>query len=118
MKNIWDKVVNFATYWKQALVVAVVGAVMISAVYIQSATHDTHTDYLQRIHEIEVNMLKEQQKQTLRAGDALFEVYQKEKSNSQFKDQIMERQRIIIQQLIKQIEDYKKWSDVDPNSIT
>lgn len=117
MRQLWEKVTDFVAYWHQALIVGVLGAVMIGAVYFQSTVHKTHTDYLEQIHQFEIDTLKQQQEQTLKAGNALFEVYQQQKSNSEIKDHILEKQRIIIQQLLKQIEEYKKWENVDPRSI-
>ena len=63
MKVLWEKIVNFVTYWKQALVVGALGVVMIGAVYFQSTINDTHIDYLQKIHKIEVrNVVPDEKK--------------------------------------------------------
>ena len=117
MRQLWEKVTDFVAYWHQALIVSALCVIMIGAVYFQSTIHETHTNYLERIHKLELDTLKQQQQQTIRAGDALFEVYQQERSNSEVKDQILEKQRTIIQDLLKRIEEYKKWENVDPRSI-
>jgi hypothetical protein len=117
MKDLWNKLTNFINDWSLALVAVFVGLIMIGGVHLQSSMHEFQIDQLKKIHNIELDMNNQRLNQTLKAGDALYKVYQHEKAKSDLKDSILDEQRIIIQRLIRQIEEYKKWENVDPNSI-
>jgi len=117
MKGLWGKLTNFVSDWHQALIVGVLGILMIGGMYFQSTIHDVHIHHLQKIHSLETELYKQKHIDILKAGDTLYKAYQQEKVNSQIKDQILNKQRIIIEDLIKKIEEYKKWENVDPKSI-
>ena len=117
MKDLWNKLSNFINDWYAALIAVFLGLIMIGGLYLQSSVHKLQINQIKAIHEIQIGIYKSDLNQTIEAGDMLYKVYQQEKSDAIIKDSILERQRIIIQQLIKQIEEYKKWEDVDPRSI-
>ena len=90
---------------------------MIGGLVFQSSIHRDNVDHLQQIHEIKTEFYKNEYDKIKASGNTLFEVYSKEKANSDLKDQILQKQRDIIQQLLKQLEEYKKWDNVDPDKI-
>jgi len=117
MKDLWNKLTNFINDWFLALVVVFVGLIMIGGVYLQSSMHEFQIDQLKKIHKIQIDMYKQQQGEIIKSTDVIYKAYNQEKANSDLKDTIMLKQRIIIDRLIKQIYEYKKWEDVDPRSI-
>ena len=90
---------------------------MIGGVYFQSTVHSLQIDQLQKIYKIESDLYKQQIDATLEAGEALYKQYHQEKANSQIKDQIIEKQHQIINQLFKEIERLKSIRSWDPDKI-
>jgi len=90
---------------------------MIGGLVFQSTAYNNNIDRLQEIHKFQTEFYKTEYNEIRAAGNALIEVYSKEKADSELKNQILQRQSVIIQQLLKQLEEYKKWDNVDPNKI-
>lgn len=117
MKKLWDKIKSLTDNGFQLFITVFITLIMIGGLVFQSSIHRDNINHLQQIHEIKTDFYKSEYDKIKASGNTLFEVYSKEKANSELKDEVLKKQSIIIQQLLKQIEEYKKWDNVDPNKI-
>ena len=85
---------------------------------VQSKIYSRDLETLQKINESQVDIYKQEYKDIRSAGDNLYRVYSREKAESDLKEQVIERQQRLIQELMKRLEEINKWQNVDPDSIT
>lgn len=117
MKDLLNKFKGFISEWYYALLLVILGAGMIWGLNIQSATYESQLQNIEKTYQFQVDFYKQENDNVKTLGDTLYKAYFQQKANSELKDNILEKQRIIIQELLKQLEEYKKWQSVDPDSI-
>ena len=117
MRKLWDKIKSLADDGFQLFITIFICLIMIGGLIFQSSIHRDNVDYLQQIYEIKTEFYKNEYDKIKASGNTLFEIYSKEKADSELKNQILREQQNIIEQLLKQLEEYKKWDNVDPNKI-
>jgi len=118
MKKLWDKIKSLTDDGFQLFITVFIALIMIGGLVLQSNIYSNHVDRLQEIHKFQTEFYKSEHDKIKASGNTLFEVYSREKANSDLKDQVLEKQQTIIQQLLKQLEEYRKWDNIDPNKIT
>lgn len=118
MKDLFNKITRFVSEWYYAFILVILGAGAIWGLNIQSATYESQLQNIEKTYQFQVDFYKQEHDNIRTMGDALYKTYSQEKANSQLKDTILEKQRTIIQELLKQLEEYKKWQNVDPDFIT
>ena len=115
MKGLWEKL---AQDWHQVAIVCISGILLFGGMYIQSTIHNSHVQRLETIHKFQVDFYKKEHQKIQQSGDELFKTFSEEKAESNLKEQIIERQQKVINDLLKKLQEYQYWEGVDPNSIT
>jgi hypothetical protein len=118
MKGIFNKFKGFISEWYYVLILVILGAGMIWGLNIQSATYESQLQNIEKTYQFQVDFYKQETDNIKTSGDILYKAYFQEKANSELKDSILEKQQKIIQELLKQLQEYKKWQNVDPDFIT
>ena len=115
MKGLWAKL---AEDWHQVFMVTILGLLLFGGLYIQTTIHNSHVQRLETIHEFQVDFYKNEHKEIQQSGNDLYKAFSREKAQSDLKEQVIERQQKVINDLLKKLQEYQYWEGVDPNSIT
>ena len=114
MKGLWDKLTQD---WHQVALVCILGILLFGGLYIQTTIHNSHVQRLEAIHKFQVDFYKNEHKKIQQDGDNVFKAYNKEKAESNLRQQVIERQQKVINDLLKKLQEYQRWDGVDPKSI-
>tara|TARA_Y100000310_G_scaffold154607_1_gene154129 strand:+ start:2295 stop:2642 length:348 start_codon:yes stop_codon:yes gene_type:complete len=114
MKGVWEKITSD---WHQVAIVGILGILLFGGLYLQTTIHNSHVQRLEAIHEFQVDFYKSEHLKIQQSGDELFRAFSEEKAQSDMKEQLIERQNKLIQDLIKKVQEYQYWESVDPDKI-
>ena len=115
MKGLWEKLTSD---WHQVALVCILGILLFGGLYIQTTIHNSHVQRLETIHKFQVDFYKTEHQKIKQAGDDVYKAFSKEKAESDLKEQIIDRQQKVINDLLKKLQEYQYWEGGDPNSIT
>ena len=118
MKKIWEKIKHVADDSYQLFIIIFVTLIMIGGLAFQSSSHKAQINQLNKVNGGKLEIYQQEYKNIKAAGDNLFQIYSREKANSQLQEEIIKRQQLIIEKIMKELNEYRKWDNIDPNSIT
>ena len=115
MKGLWDKL---ASDWHQVFIVCILGILLFGGLYLQTTIHNSHVQRLETIHKFQVEFYKNEHQKIQQSGIEIYKAFSREKAESDLKEQVIERQNKVIEDLIKKVREYQYWEGIDPDKIT
>ena len=113
MKWLWEKTSGLVDDWFNLFAIAVVCVGCLIGLYVQGISHSSTIQQIDHQHAIEVEHYKSQVKSLGSLTQQLIGLYEKEKSNSIVKDQLIEKQHYLLGELMKKLEQYKRWLELN-----
>tara|TARA_Y100000310_G_C20292893_1_gene628020 strand:+ start:94 stop:459 length:366 start_codon:yes stop_codon:yes gene_type:complete len=118
MKWLWEKTSGLVDDWFNLFVIAVVCIGCLIGLYVQGISHSSTIQQIDRQHDIEVDEYKSEVKSLGALSQQLIRLYEKEKTNSVVKDQLIEKQHYLLGELMKKLEQYKRWLELNRIDIS
>lgn len=116
--KVWETIKSAIIGLKQHSLLLVITALLLGGMIFQSKLHDQRVDQLEKVFDARVQIYKEEFSNIKTAGDELFKVYVREKAEAELQQRLLQRQEQLIQQLLKKLNEYEKWQNIDPDKIT
>ena len=114
MKALWTKLCKLGSEWFSVILVAIV---CISCLFVVNYQNSTSADSLERIQKIYQEEIELRDAREKELSGTFSEYFIRQKLNSELKDTIIDRQRQIIQLLLKKLE-LNSPPPYDPDKIT
>ena len=118
MKKLWEKIKHVTDDSYQLFIIIFVTLIMKGGLAFQSSSHKAQINQLNKVNDGKLEIYQQEYKNIKAAGDNLFQIYSREKANSQLQEEVIKRQQLIIEKIMKELNEYRKWDNIDPNSIT